>query len=357
MANFNLNITDLITEFGAYYEDRGQGEKDIRSQLFKTDDFSELFTLQPTDNDIYRTTYQTASSVLQGFVKRFTSKGGGAMEPWSQLLGHFKIDMKVAPDDYAESFIGFLANLKEVDRSQWPMIAYIIRTIILPKAKEENFTDVNYWGWKFTGEVASSPTVNGTSFVRQLTTAIIDAGVPPNSSADGIHTIIARMHAAGRLGAEVAMGAIPSDEEDFCSYVETMFADSSIHTELRKKIDYAMMSTELYKKYREGRRLKYNLAYRAEVNLDEIKDTNIMVRGSDAMFGSNQIWATPAFNRKLVRKSNNLGKFDVQKLDREVKLLSDWKENLALDYPEFVVVNDQDLTISAGLITTYYTPV
>jgi hypothetical protein len=66
------------------------------------------------------------------------------------------------------------------------------------------------------------------------------------------------------------------------------------------------------------------------------------------------VWTTPAMNRvRPIAKDSN-GRFDVQKADRAVKMLNDWKKVLTFEVPEFVVTNDQGGVITAGLITERY---
>lgn len=355
MADFDLDIQDLVDEFQEQYKNDGQTAKDIKVQLFEQNDFAELFNSYPESNTVYESVYSTVGEVLQAYSEAFTPKGNSKYTPYKQSLGHAKIDLQLGPDKMLKSWLGFWTDLdNDVDRAKWPFIKWWLTNHIIPQAKEDKFLKVDYWGWEYTG-VAGSQALSGSAFTRVVTSAMVAAGLPADASTDGIHTIIAKLYAADRLGAVVTTGTLETDPEDFCTQIEQMFLSDDIGEALRAKLDFANMSLLLKRRYREGRRRKYNMQYAQVGDLDIIEGTEMKVRGSLAQTGSNQIWASPASNRQNPIKAKNMGKFDVQKVDRKVKFLSDWMEVNVFEVPELVVVNDQDLTISNTMITDRYT--
>ncbi|HMT28014.1 MAG TPA: hypothetical protein PKD91_01920, partial [Bacteroidia bacterium] len=307
------------------------------------------FQRVPETNTHYRSAYASVDEVLQAFAVPFVSKSTTTFKPWEQKLGEFKIDKLVTPDRVRQSWLGFLADIPEKDRSKWPIIEWLIRKMLIPRAKADFTNKVAYWGWQLTGFDASSPVVNGTTYQRDF--ASENALLPANASMDGIRTQIAKMNTAGRVNV-ITVGSWDADDADFCTQIEEFAKE--IPTQYRSEIDFLFMSEDFRNKYRDGRRAKYNMNYAQEQDLDLIKDTNIRVKSTVSMATSTQVWCTLKTNRKMPVKADMPGTFDVQKLDRTVKLLSDWSYLLTFDVPEFIWSSDHELTISAGDITDHY---
>lgn len=343
-----LDISDIVTAFGAKYTDEGQLMKDIKKQLFHPSRADSFFTRIPTKNDIYKGGYASVNGALQAWVKNFNAKGDAAFAPTSIEQGEFKIDASMFPDDVRNSYLGFLAQLDKKDRTKWDIVSYWLMELLIPKANEEYETDVVWRGWKYDGTFAGTPTVNGSTFQRQLTSA--DAALPANATMDGIWLQLLKN--LSRLNV-ITSGAIEAADVDFCTQVED-FA-MSIPAPLRAQIDFLFMSEDLRNKYRRGRRAKYNVNWGQEDDLLAIDNTNIKVNWLRGMDNSEKIWGTPEVNRVRPTHVDNTGKFDVQKDKRQVHALTDWKKAIGFEVPEFVVTNDLENSITAQNITDYYT--
>lgn len=352
MTNYtDINIDELISEWDKIYIDRGQTAKDITSMLFQADDISSLFREIPWKESVYRSVYASIDDVLQAFSIPFTKKSTSTFTPWQQALGEFKIDVLRTPDVLWPSYIGFLKEKDEKDRSKWPFFKWLIMEQLLPKAQEDFIQDVAYRGWKITEfDAAKTVEQDGATFTRQFSSN--DIAQPANGAMDGIKHQIARMVAKNRVS-PIVMGAWSNDPVTFCEQIEAFVQE--IERPLRKKIDFLNMSEDLENRYIDGRREKYNMYYRQEADLKVIDKTMIRVRKSEAMDNSDQIWGTPAMNRVKPTRSNLKNRFDVQKMDRQVKLLNDWSYVLTFDVPEFVVTSEHETTFTAQNIADHYT--
>ncbi|MFY0628700.1 MAG: hypothetical protein JXR07_20575 [Reichenbachiella sp.] len=346
MAEFD--IAALVAEFGAKYENNGQTQKDIKHELMPKDDFTELFSIRPWTDTYYTSVYSTVDEVLQGFSIPFVDKGTISFTPWKQKLGEFKIDKLDTPDKMRHTWLGFLANLKEVDRKKWPYLMWMIRQKLIPGSNRDFLNKAAYWGWQLTG-YDGAPTVDGATFVRELAA---ENGIhPANTGMDGIRTQIAKMVDAGRV-TPIVIGAWSADPATFVGQIETFVA--AIPEEHREHMDFLNMNKTLAKRFRDGMRVKYNLNWHQESDLNKINDEEIRVRGTVAMAGSDQVWCTPADNRVKPVRADKKSKFDVQKVDRTVKILNNWSLLLTFDVPEFVYTTEHDTTISAGDIVAHY---
>lgn len=337
-----MDIQALIDEFGARYEDNGQLAKDIRAQLFAQDDIMVDFKKKPHTNSEYKGVSTQVGSVLQGFLKKFADKGDAQFLVWKQKMGEFKIDKALSPDDFRNTYLGFLADLPEPDRTKWPIIGWMINNLLVPKAKEDFVHEVAYWGWQFTA-THSVESVNTSTFER---TILSTPGTPlkANTSMDGIRIQIAKMAAANRC-VTITTGAWDSDPEDFVTQIESFVKE--IPVALAQQIDYLYMSLDLEGRYRDGIRAKYNKYYAQESELNGIKDTRIKVKGTITMTGSQKVWGTTKANRVFPVRADMSGKFDVQKDKRDVAFLNDWSYLLTFDVPQFVVTSEHENTIAS----------
>jgi len=341
-----MNLDDLIAEFGAVYEDNGQTDKDFKRALFYDDDLTPIFKKVPFSGTIYKGIQITTTEVLQGFLKAFVSKGTSQFDVWKQRVGAFKIDKLEDPDDYVDQFTGFLTDLKEVDRSKWPLIKYIISEILIPQSKQDTIKEVNYWGYQLTG--VATEAVNANGLVR--TTSAANNKLKANTAMDGLRVQFVKMAAAGRLNT-ITMGTWPTDPTLFVEAVEDWVAQ--IPELLAKNIDFVNMSAVLHRRYRQGRREKYNVNYAQVSELDAIEDyPGLIVRPNNSQIGSNKIWATPANNRVNAVRADVNQKFDVQKADRSVKMMTNWNHVLTFNQPELIVVSEHENTIVSGEITS-----
>ena len=346
-----IDISAIITEFGSKYANEGQMMRDIKKQLFAPSETEKFFRKIPYKNDVYKSGYATIDEVVQAFAIDFVAKSTLTFQPWSTELGEFKIDQKFIPDNFRHSWLGFLAELEKVDRSKWMILRWYIQQMLLPRSEEDMETAIAYWGWKWTG-VNGTPTVNGATFVRQRSDeTTVGLNTKANGAMDGIHTLIAKMVDASRANV-IATGALSTDPATFAGQIEDWV--EAISPELRAKCDYVFMSEALVNLYKDGIRAKYNAYYKQEGDLAAIKNSRLKVQSLRSMDGANKIWTTPAANRVMPIHVDNTGRFDIQKEDRAVKLLTDYKKAIAFDVPEFVVTNDLENTISAGDITNYY---
>ncbi|MBA3899391.1 MAG: hypothetical protein H0X62_04135 [Bacteroidetes bacterium] len=341
-----FNISALVAEWGARYTNEGQTMKDIKAQLFAPSETELFFSKRPTEGDYFKSAYATIDSVTQGFSIPFLPKSAGAYLPWETRLGEFKVDDLFTPDQHRASWAGFLANIQEVDRSKWPVIKWWIQEMLIPKTHEEMEEDIAYYGWQKTADGTAA--IDGTTLVRVIAP---NTTTKANTAMNGLKHTFVRMVAAGRCNV-INTGALAAGDVDFVTQVENFVQD--IDPALRKKCDFLFMSTANKNKYRRGRRAKYNTNYLQEADLLEVDNSNIKVQDLHSMGNSDKIWTTPERNRIMPIHKDNTGVFDVQKADRSVKILNDWKKVITFDVPEFVVTNDRDNTFTAGNITALY---
>lgn len=319
-----INVDEIVAEFGEHYVDGGQGMQNLQAKYMERSELVASFPLLPTNDTVVHKATVSISEVLQGFQSAFTPKVGSQVtfELEEIPLHHVKIDELISPDDIMPSWLGFLASNK-LSRDEWPIVRYVTEVLILGRYHDDLETKA-----AFTG-------VKGVITPGTATTAI--------ASMDGVRKKIRDAFTAGKTN-QIVLGTVPTDPVLFCTYVENFV--EGIPALLREKITEVSMSKALERRYRKGVRAKYNQNYDQKKNTATlIDDEQIVVKGYTGFGSSTMMYATPQDNKANPMKApENQGKFDVQKQDRSVKLLSDWWIGLGFWYYGYVFHNDQDLT-------------
>jgi hypothetical protein len=314
----SIVITDVVTEYGAYYVDQGQNMSNLTKKLFRPGKTAELFGVRPTDQTTYRMTDAQMSRALQPFQKAFTPVGSLTFKPWATDLFNLKIDKAEYPDEIVDSYLGFLEG-PGIVREEWPFVRWMLEEHVIPTAIED------FELYEAFAGVFAAPTPG--------TAGDLGTGM------DGIAAQFTRM---GSRKNTISMGAMPSSDEDIVEYIDEFFA--GIDKEYRKIIDVVCVNEDVHLAYRRGKRSKYNMNYNQEADLDRVIDfPNASVVGLPSMGSSDLIWATPAANRVRPLKKNPSAKPVVKEFSaRQVSVYSDWWTVLAFLRPEAVFVNDQE---------------
>lgn len=326
----SITVSDIVSEFGAYYlgNENNQNAARILQLPFQKSETAELFPVQTTTNQaMERRAEVTIDRVLQPFQKDFTPISTTAFTPRAIEMFRMKIDLQETPDDLVKSWVGFLANLNETDRTQWPFIRWWIEKLIMP-AHTRDLEKNEIYGGVYAAPTPGTAGASGTAL-------------------NGIKKIINAFYSGGDL-TPISMGATPDpdtdDARDFTTYVEEMVAKiPELYWD--EKIEFTM-SKKLHKFYRKGRELKYNVNYNNVADLDVIKEfDNFSVKGVASMAGSTKIWGTMDWNKvRLVNGIGNINNFQVEKVDRKVKVYTDYFMGVGFWVPEVLFTNDVELS-------------
>jgi hypothetical protein len=320
MADTQITATDVITEFGAHYIDEGQNMSSLLMRPFEAFGTREAFTNVPTDQTQLRYSDVEVGEVLQPYQDTYTPKGSVEYKPITIDLQQVKIDLQFNPNKLIYSWLGFLTS-NNTDRSTWPFTKWVIEVYLLKRVFEDLEKKVIYTGVK--GAI-----VGGTAG------AAID-------SMNGIEKIIKDGITAGNYTA-TALGPVPNDPQDYCTYIEEFVA--GIDELYWDKAIGFNVSRQRHKLYREGRRQKYNLQYAQVADLDVIQDfENFSIKGRASMKGKDRIWGTPIENAVFPAKGfSNATAFELEKVDRNVKIWTDFHVGLGFLLGDLVFTNDQD---------------
>ena len=313
-----MNISDIITEFGAYYLKNGQNAARLYQLLRANSATSELLTPVMTDETIWRAAKAIQKRILQPFQKAFTPIDGAEFTPLEIRMYKMKVDDSQYPDDLEASWLGFLAG-NSTDRTTWPFVRWYVEQILIPQAIEDLELYEIFWG------VYASPTP-GTAG---------DAG----TAMDGINKVIMDLQDAGSID-PILTGTLEADHSDFVDQIEE-FADGINAKYAMQSMSLAMSETNA-KKYRRGYDAKYGRnTNQIGKNDIEVSKTNLTVVGLPSMVGSDGIWCTPKANAiKLMKRTENINYVEIEKVDRQVKFYTDYSIGVGFIIPQAVFTNE-----------------
>ncbi|UHG93448.1 hypothetical protein [Spirosoma oryzicola] len=314
-----MDIQDVVTEYGAYYQDRGQNISRLYQVLRRKLASESMFTTQLTDDTIWQAGKVSFGRLVQAYQKGFTPINPLAFDPVQIKMFHHKVDTSETPHDLEASWLGFLAD-NNVSPKDWPFVRWWIEQQIVNQIEDD----------METLEIGKGVRVEPTAGV----VGAAGAGM------DGFLTII-KQHIAGTRTTPITMGVVPTDEVEMVEYVEDLC--DQIDEKYWSQPMELNMNERLKKRYRRGLRKVYGKDTVDNALNDTVKDTNITIVGRASMQGKSRIFCTPKDNSiVLKKKTQNQKRFDVQADKRQVNILTDWWYGVGFILPELIFCNDQE---------------
>lgn len=320
MSTSNIDISDIISEFGANYKKGSQNVKDLRKKILVMNETDRLFARQVTTDTVLTGGTVQIGPVLQAYQDQFTPYGDTTFKGRSIQLYELKIDLEFNPSSLLKSWLGFLAG-DDIDRAKWPIVTYMINELIMDRAAND---------WELSGifgGVASAVTTGTPK--------------PVQGAINGIKAIMNGHIAAGDTD-PIVVGAPPTDPVDFVDWIEE-FVSHIPRVKLPFLQDLAMSQT-FEDRFKTGMRKKYNMNYN-QADIAYVIDKKLKVSGFASHEGSNKIWTTIKGNAQLgVKQSANESVFKVESAKRMVSIMTDFWKGIGIWLPEELYTNDSDLT-------------
>lgn len=308
-------VSDVVTEYGAFYEKSGQNKSRILKMLFQGTETEKQMTKMKTDQTIFKLSQGIIDDLVQPFQKAFTAKGTLTFKPQPIELNHIKVDFSMFPDDIEAMWLGFLAS-NDLKRTEWPFVRYAIEEYLIPKILDNIELKEVYKG-VYAAPTPGTPGATGTSMdgLQMKLQAGVDDGA--------INTVT-----LGTLTASNIFDAV----ETFIDAISQRYQTVKMPV---------CMDPVLVKWYYRDKRSKgfYQIASDKQID-DSIDFSPQYVVPLPSMHGTAEMFATPKANLLyLTKKDQNKSKFEVQGVDREVKLLTDWYEGVGFGINEVVWTN------------------
>lgn len=313
-----MDVSEIKTAYGAYYEKSGQNKNRILGMLSQGLVTPGICTPIKTDDTVYKLAQLRINSIVQSFQKGWTPKHATAIEPNELKLYHFKVDEDIWPDDIEAIWLGFLAG-DSVKRKDWPLIKFLIEH-------------------KDQGYIAK---INSDMELLEYGKGVYQAptsGTPGDTgkSMDGLEIQLQR-GVDGETMNSIALGAL--DPDGIFDQVEK-FTDGIAETYQHVAMDVCM-SPKWAKLYHRDKRASgfYTINSGKEINAD-IDFTPQRVKGLPSLSGTDTIFATPKPNLlHLTKKSKNKTNINIEESRREVSFMCDWWEGIGFGMDAAVWTN------------------
>lgn len=316
-----ITTTDLQTAYGAQYANGSKSWQDLKTKVFESSSFDQLFNVEYTNLTTWHKATATMSAVTQRFQLAFTPSGTLTFKPSKYDLDEVKVDLKLSSHSIKRDFIGF-AHKTGVPQTAQEFIKYVVEHV--SKQHVEDVELEGAWGG-----------VNAT----------ITPGTATNAAGmmDGFRKVINDGITASTID-PIVMGAVPSDPQDFVEYVEE-FVKSIPNKYKNWRMTLAMSLTN-EEKFKEGMRLKYKTYYDNGTDVMRVYVRPLItVKGEVAMGDSSKIFMSPKDN---LYKVVNMGDarapiFNLETEDRSIKIWSDYLVKYCIWNHEWFFTNDVSL--------------
>lgn len=320
----SLTISDIVTEFGAYYEDAGQNKSRIIRLLTQARELANYVTPIKTDDQIFRLSNAAFTSIVQPFQKTFTAKGSATFTPNELRVYNLKIDDEFYPDDIKASWLGFLAALN-VNREEWPLVRWMIEEYYMKQIDRDMELEEYYNGvYAAPSTGVAGATGTGMDGLQKQLQAGVDAGTINSVNIGTLST-----------------ATIFDQVETFTDGISEVYQGAEMKV---------FISRYWYKKYMQDKRSQGFYQKTSDKEIDGgIDFTPQSVVPLACMTGSNDIWCTPKANLiHLTSQTQTKNKFRVEEAKRCVSIMADWWEGLGFGINQAVWTNIQPTGSGSG---------
>jgi hypothetical protein len=310
-----LAVGDVVSEYGSYYEKGNQNASRLLKLLMQPAVTEKFMTPIKTDDTLFKLANGTIDDIVQPFQKAFTEAGTLTFKPMPIQLFHIKVDFSLYPDDIEATWLGFLAS-SDLKRTDWPMVRYAWEQYLVNKIKDNMELKEIYKG------VYASPTpgaAGATGTSMDGLQKLLQDGVDDTT----IHSI--------PLDAFSSSNAFDQIEE----FVDGM---DDLYQGVKMNI---FCDPQIYKYYMRDKRAQGFYYVNSDKDIGNGIDFMPQVLVPlPSMAGTDELFATPTENLLWVTKKDvNKTRFELQGVDRQVKMLTDWWEGVGFGINEAVWTN------------------
>ena len=312
-----ITISDIVSEFGAYYENAGQNKNRILSLLTQGRELPNFCTPIKTDDTIFRLSNAAFQSLVQPFQKTFTQKGGATFVANELRVYRMKLDDEFYPDDILASWLGVL-TATNVTREEWPLVRWMVEEYYRKQIDRDVELNEYYKGIYAApmNGVAGADGTGMTGLQKQLQDGV-DAGT--------INSV--------NIGA-LATATIFDQVELFTDYISEVYQGIPMNI---------FLSRYWYKKYMQDKRAQGFYQKTSDQQIDAgIDFTPQSVVPLACMVGTNDIFCTPKANLLHITTATlTKNQFKIEESKRNVAVMADWREGLGFGLNQAVWTNIQ----------------
>lgn len=316
-----MDISEIISAFGAYYLNAGQNMSRIKGMLTQGLVTPSICTGIVTDDTVYQMGQLTIDSIVQSFQKGWTPKNAAAITPNEIRNYRFKVDEAIWPDDIEGTWLHFLKGLGDVDRKNWPLIRFLI------EHPEQ-------------GYIAK---INSDMELKEYGKGVYVAPTPGTASTTGagMNGLIKLLQTGVDALTINSIDIETLDKATIFDQVE-LFVDGIAELYQHVSMDICM-SPAWAKAYLRDKRVQgfYQIPSDKSIDLGiDFSPQNI--KALPSLSGTDVIFATPKSNLiHLTGKSADKTNIKIESYRREVSFFCDWREGLGFGMDAAVWTNLQ----------------
>jgi hypothetical protein len=322
-----MDISEIITAFGAYYLNSGQNMARIRGMLTQGLVTPGICTPIVTDDTVYQLGQLSINSIVQAFQKGWTPKNAASITPNEIRNYRFKVDEAIFPDDIEDTWLAFLKN-DDVDRKNWPLIKFLIEHPDQGYIAKIN-SDMELL--EYGKGVYVAPTVGVAS-----------------TTGSGMNGLIKLL----QIGVDAeTINSIDIEDLDKATIFDQveLFIDGISEIYQHVAMDVCM-SPAWAKAYLRDKRVQGFYTIPSDKSLDlgiDFSPQNI--KALPSLNGTDVIFATPKVNLiHLTNKTSNKTNIKIESYRREVSFFCDWREGLGFGMDAAVWTNLQHTAPPVG---------
>lgn len=311
----------IVTEYGNLYQKRGQGMDRIKRALIQKAETLEKYARhKTTDDDIYEMGTDIFQPVLQPFRIPFEPQGGVKFVPNKITLQRMKIDLPFYPDEIVDNWLGFLANIAEADRTKWPITKYMIEVYLKQQIDYDREMNAVYKGVHNADGHSASDCMDG---IKVKLKEGANNGQNPINIITGV----------GQLSESTCFDQV----EAFSKKIKSIY---------RMRPIIICVAPEFERAFLENKRSNgfYFINGPEQIN-NKVDFTKQIVMGLPSMSDTKDMFAFTDGNLLWLTRGDKFS-FDIQKQDRAVKLLGDWKEGIGFAVNKEVWATEETVTES-----------
>ncbi len=318
-----ITTTQIVSEFGQYYENAGQNSNRLKADLTQPSETIQKYTHRVKTNDtIYKAGNFTRQKLVQPFSKIFNANGGVTFYPNEIRLRQMKVDLSLYPSDIEDAWLGFLAGKDSKEFKSWPIVKWLLEEYVAKQVQEDIELDAIYNGVYDAQGTTPGTTMDGLKKKLQ-------EGATADYSINTVEGI-------GNLSAETIFDQI----EAFDKAIPAMYQQMPL---------CIFVSPTWLRAYLEAKRENgfYQITGDSQINA-HIDFTNHKVVGLPSMANSDDMFATFTSNIACLSKRDiNSTNIRIEEYHREVSILADWWMGIGFDCNKFVWATSETVSTNA----------
>lgn len=328
MPEARITINKILEEYGELYQKRGQGMNSIRRAMLQGSvTLEKHFTHISSDDDVLELANDFFEEVIQPFREEFEDKGGVKFVPNKIILQHIKVDTKLRPYVIYHSWLGFLAGGQN-KIEDWPITRYYTEVYLKKQIDRDRETKAVYKGRRRDNGTGAADCMDGIK-------VLLERGARNTENPINVIQGIGELH----------VDTVLDQLERYDKAIDEMYeGETLIH----------FVAPKFVRALKENKRASGWYFIESPDQIDTTIDfTKHVVCGLPSMKGTTDVFTSVKENCLWLTQRNKFD-FDMQKVNRYIKVLADWQE--AVGFAVNAMVWTTAETVGLGTATDTASP-